>query len=129
LVALWPRFFHDDGPPPRPPDAIVARRRVVQRDLFLVAADGDAIVGAVLAGWDGHRGWLYRLAVDPMHRRRGVGKALVADAEARLAALGCPKLNLQVESENRDVVAFYERLGFAVEARISLGKRLPPRPA
>jgi ribosomal protein S18 acetylase RimI-like enzyme len=77
-----------------------------------------------MAGYDGHRGWLYSLAVDPNARRLGVGTRLVRHAEAALAARGCPKLNLQVLDGKPDVLAFYASLGYRVEALVSLGKRL-----
>jgi ribosomal protein S18 acetylase RimI-like enzyme len=77
-----------------------------------------------MAGYDGHRGWLYRVAVHPRHQRHGLGAALVRHAEAELIALGCPKINLQVLAGNAAVVAFYEKLGYRVEERVSMGKRL-----
>jgi ribosomal protein S18 acetylase RimI-like enzyme len=92
--------------------------------LFFVAEEGGEVVGTALAGYDGHRGWVYYVAVEPSRRRRGVGAALMARAEEGLRALGCPKLNLQVRSSNRQAVAFYERLGYAVEERVSMGKLL-----
>ena len=75
-----------------------------------------------MAGYDGHRGWLYTIAVLQSYRRTGVGTALLRDAEARLLALGCPKINLQVLSGNAPACAFYEQLGYAIEERVSMGK-------
>jgi ribosomal protein S18 acetylase RimI-like enzyme len=86
--------------------------------------DGECVVGSVMGGYDGHRGWIYALAVKPSHRRRGIASALMHAIERRLAAAGCGKLNLQVRASNSAVIAFYEALGFAVEARVSMGKRL-----
>jgi len=77
-----------------------------------------------MAGYDGHRGWLYSVAVREKNRRSGAGTALVRQAEQALHALGCGKVNLQVRTTNDAVVRFYERLGYAVEDRISLGRRL-----
>jgi len=77
-----------------------------------------------MAGYEGHRGWLNYLAVAPEHRRGGFGKMMVDEAERRLRALGCPKINLQVRTTNREAIAFYERLGFAVDDVMSMGKRL-----
>jgi hypothetical protein len=85
------------------------------------------VVGTVVAGYDGHRGWLYRVAVDPRVQRRGLGTALVQHAEAALAALGCPKINLQVRTSNVAVIAFYRKLGWEVEELVSLGKLVPIR--
>lgn len=127
MIAVWSACFPD--PAPRNDPAFVIDQYLQrQGDLFFVAADpgaGDAgVIGAVLGGYDGHRGWVYSLGVSPAHRRRGVAKALMQRLEAGLAALGCPKTNLQVLPENRQVVALYESLGFRVEERISMGKRI-----
>lgn len=81
-------------------------------------------MGTVLAGYDGARGWVHHLAVHPDHRDSGIGRALMAAAEAGLAALGCPKLNLQVRAGNEQVLAFYEKMGFEIEERVSLSKHL-----
>ena len=81
-----------------------------------------------MGGYDGHRGWIYSLAVSPEHRRHGVGTRLVRHVEARMSELGCPKVNLQINIDNRDVVAFYESLGYRVEERICMGKVIPPMP-
>jgi ribosomal protein S18 acetylase RimI-like enzyme len=81
-------------------------------------------MGAVMAGFEGRRGWLNYLAVLSDYRRQGVGRALVDTAEKRLGALGCPKINLQVRKGNLDVRGFYERLGYKEDDVISLGKRL-----
>jgi len=126
VAALWHRVFQDHSRW-RAPEAIFARRAGRQRELFLVAVRDGALVGTTLAGYDGHRGWLYRVAVAPEHERQGVGRALVREAERLLGQLGCPKINLQIEGENRAVAAFYERLGYAVEDRVSMGKALPER--
>ena len=93
-------------------------------DLFLVAVEDDRVIGTVMGGYDGHRGWIYSMAVDESQRHRGVGSVLMGEIEKALRALGCMKVNLQVVPSNSGVVNFYERLGFAVEDRISMGKRL-----
>ena len=93
-------------------------------DLFLVAVDDDRVIGTVMGGYDGHRGWIYSMAVDERERHRGVGSVLMDEIEEALRALGCLKVNLQVVPSNSGVVNFYERLGFSVEDRISMGKRL-----
>jgi ribosomal protein S18 acetylase RimI-like enzyme len=122
VVALWDRCgllrpWND-------PRKDIARKLAVQRELFLVACDGDAIVAAAMAGYDGHRGWVYYFAVEPARRRRGVGRALMAEIETRLRALGCPKINLQVRGDNAQAVAFWERMGFGRDDTAGLGKRL-----
>lgn len=93
-------------------------------ELILVATVDDRVVGAVIGGFDGHRGWIYSLAVDTAHRRQGVGTALVRQLESLLRQRGCLKLNLQVRASNAEVIGFYEELGFEVEQNISMGKRL-----
>ncbi len=77
-----------------------------------------------MIGYDGHRGWMNYLAVDPEHQGHGIGRALVEYAEAVLRAAGCPKLNLQVREGNDAALAFYGSLGFETDAAVSLGKRL-----
>jgi ribosomal protein S18 acetylase RimI-like enzyme len=122
VIALWERCgllrpWND-------PHKDIARKRLLQRELFLVGFEGGAIVGTVMAGYDGHRGWINYLAVEPARRRKGFGRALVERAERRLSELGCPKVNLQVRRENREAMAFYERIGFREDAVASFGKRL-----
>ncbi len=138
VIALWQacgltRPWND-------PARDIERKLREQPELFLVgtepagdaerivanehAADTDRIVATVMAGYDGHRGWLYYLAVDPTRQGAGLGTALVRAAESRLLALGCPKVNLQVRDDNAGAIAFYRKLGYAVDATASLGMRL-----
>jgi ribosomal protein S18 acetylase RimI-like enzyme len=122
VVALWTeaglvRPWND-------PLKDIARKLRVQRDLFLVAEHEGAIVGVVMAGYDGHRGWVNYLAVALAWRRRKLGATLMREAERRLRGLGCPKISLQIRRSNREVVAFYEALGFAEDDVISMGLRL-----
>ncbi len=123
VATLWGGAFPDDRPW-NAPRAVIARKRAQRDGLFWVATLGRRVVGAVMAGWDGQRGWIYHLAVEPSVRREGIGRSLVAEAERALGARGCPKVNLQVLESNRDVVAFYERLGWRVEDRVSMGKTI-----
>ncbi|WP_284309829.1 GNAT family N-acetyltransferase, partial [Labrys miyagiensis] len=95
-----------------------------QPELMVVALDGGAVVGSVMAGYEGHRGWLSRIAVLKSHREQGIGLKLLAEAERRLMALGCTKVNLQVVDSNAAVVEFYQRSGYRVEPRISMSKIL-----
>jgi ribosomal protein S18 acetylase RimI-like enzyme len=102
----------------------IERKLTVQPELFLVAeADGE-IVGSVMAGYDGHRGWLYYLAADPQRRGEGIGRALVAEAEAKLLAMGCPKVQLMVRPDNTAARGFYEALGYDAFETWNTGKRL-----
>ena len=128
VVALWSRIFPEYGNPARPhrePRANVERKLAFADGLFWLAERGGRIVGTAMAGYDGHRGWLYSVGVDPEQRRGGVGRALVAEAERALSALGCPKVNLQVFAENEAAQAFWREVGYVPDAVVSLGKRLP----
>lgn len=122
VVALWQAC--DLTRPWNDPYRDIARKLAVQPELFLVALAGDALVGTVMAGYDGHRGWINYLAVDPNQRRRGLGRLLMASAESALAARGCAKINLQVREGNGEVAAFYRAIGFTVDPVTSFGKRL-----
>ncbi len=123
VIRLWGVVF-PDPPPWNDPAADIRRKRGVQPDLFLVALLQGEVVGTTMAGYDGHRGWIYYVAVSPRQRRQGIGADLMTDVEQRVARLGCPKLNLQVRASNHEAVSFYERLGYKVEQRVSMGKRL-----
>jgi ribosomal protein S18 acetylase RimI-like enzyme len=93
-------------------------------ELFLVGTLEGRLVAAAMIGYDGHRGWVSYLGVEPTLQRRGLGRQLMAEAERRLRELGCPKLNLQVRNSNLAVVAFYKAIGFGDDQVIGLGKRL-----
>jgi ribosomal protein S18 acetylase RimI-like enzyme len=123
VIRLWEAVF-PDAPAHNAPAAAIARKLKVQRELFVVATDAGEIVGTAMAGYDGHRGWVYSVAVSPDRRRRGIGKALMRRVERDLAGLGCLKLNLQVRGTNRQAVGFYESLGYATEDRVSMGRKL-----
>jgi ribosomal protein S18 acetylase RimI-like enzyme len=125
ITALWRAVF-PDAPARNDPELDIQRKAGVQPELFLVACVETEIAGTCMAGFDGHRGWVHLVAVAPRFRRRGIGAALMSRAEALLAERGCPKLNLQVRASSPEAVGFYERLGFAVEERISMGKVLSP---
>jgi ribosomal protein S18 acetylase RimI-like enzyme len=122
VIELWTRCglvrpWNDPGKD-------IARKRRVQRELFLVAVAPEGLLATVMAGYEGHRGWINYLAVDPAHQRNGLGRRMMDEAEERLRALGCPKINLQIRHDNLEARRFYERLGFEEDATISLGKRL-----
>jgi ribosomal protein S18 acetylase RimI-like enzyme len=123
LEQLWACVFPDD-PPRNAPTTIIDNKLKVQPELLLVGNVGDAVVGAVIAGFDGVRGWIYHLAVAPAWRRRGFATQLVRAAEAGLRGLGCPKVNLQVRATNSAVVSFYQSVGYQVEERLSMGRSL-----
>jgi ribosomal protein S18 acetylase RimI-like enzyme len=123
VAALWREVFPESSAWNHP-ETDIQRKLAVQRELFLVAVLDAEIVGTAMGGYDGHRGWIYYVAVSPRHHRQGIGTGLMAGVEERLARLGCPKLNLQVRASNHEVVSFYEQLGYGIEERISMGKRL-----
>jgi len=111
------------------PHEDIALKLAFQPNLFLVGAIGDQIVATVMAGYEGHRGWINYLGVAPEYRRQGIGRRIMRQAESALRELGCVKINLQVRETNQAVIAFYERLGFSDDHVLSLGKRLKPAKA
>lgn len=122
VIRLWERCglvrpWNDPGKD-------IARKSQVQKDLFLVGTVDGAIVASAMVGYDGHRGWINYLAVDPSRRRQGLASVLMTEAERRLRELGCAKINLQIRRDNLEAIAFYERIGFAEDAVVSFGKRL-----
>jgi ribosomal protein S18 acetylase RimI-like enzyme len=123
VASLWREVF-PDSPAWNQPEADIQRKLAVQRELFFVATTESHIVGTAMAGFDGHRGWVYYVAVRPSHRRKGIGRDLMRRVEEELERIGCTKLNLQVRTSNRGAVSFYERLGYQVEDRVSMAKRL-----
>lgn len=122
VISLWERCGLTR--PWNDPRKDIARKLAVQRELFLVGTIDGRIVAAVMGGYEGHRGWVNYLAVDPVLRLRGLGRAMMTAIEARLAALGCPKINLQVRVGNNEGAAFYQHIGYAQDAVLSFGRRL-----
>ncbi|MEZ7196122.1 GNAT family acetyltransferase [Pseudodesulfovibrio karagichevae] len=122
VMALWREIF---GYPAAYNDpAFAIDRKIAVDDLFWVAEDGGEIIGTIMAGYDGHRGWIYSLAVPPDRRGRGLGSRLLDHALAALKGRGCVKVNLQILESNEAVRRFYEANGFTVEPRLSMGKVL-----
>jgi ribosomal protein S18 acetylase RimI-like enzyme len=122
VIALW----HAVGitRPWNDPRRDIARKLRVQPELFLVGEMQAEVVASVMGGYEGHRAWVYYLAVAPEHQRRGYASALMAHLETLLRQLGCPKLNLMVRLDNAAAVSFYERLGYSRDQAVPLGKRL-----
>ena len=108
------------------PHKDIRRKLSVQPELFLVGVIDASVIATVMAGFDGHRGWVNYMAVAEQCRRRGLGRMLMQRVENQLRDMGCPKLNMQVRSSNAAVLAFYERLGYTHDPAMSLGKRLIP---
>lgn len=97
---------------------------VAETTIGVSSQHAPAVVGTVMLGYDGHRGWMYYLASHPEMRGRGIARALVTEAERRLEALGCPKAQLMVRGTNTQAVGFYQALGYEVNDVLVLGKRL-----
>jgi ribosomal protein S18 acetylase RimI-like enzyme len=121
VVELWRNVFgyetaHNE------PNLAISKKIAINDGLFFVAVENSAIVGTIMAGYDGHRGWLYSVAVDPAKRLSGLGSSLVIHAEKALADLGCMKINLQLLATNEATAAFYKSIGYSVEPRLSMGK-------
>ena len=106
------------------PHKDITRKLTTQSELFLVGEIDDIPVATVMAGFDGHRGWVNYLAVSPEYQRKGLGRKLMQYVERCLVERGCPKLNLQIRAENDAVVKFYQGLGYDVDDVVSMGKRL-----
>jgi ribosomal protein S18 acetylase RimI-like enzyme len=122
VIALWEacgltRSWND-------PRKDIARKLAVQREWFLVGTHEGRVIAAVMAGYDGHRGWVNYLAVSPGARQQGCGRLLMAEVERLLLAADCPKINLQVRTGNAEVIEFYRRLGYVQDEVVSFGRRL-----
>lgn len=91
---------------------------------ILLLTENDILIAAVMVGYDGHRGWVYYLAVHPGHRRKGLGRRMMAAAEGWLRERGAPKIQLMVRGDNADAIAFYEALGIGRQDVVTLGRRL-----
>jgi len=122
VIALWQTVFGYEAAHNEP--GLVIDKKTAVDNLFYVAMAEDIVIGTIMCGYDGHRGWIYSVAVHPDHRRKGLGSKLLRHALGKLAALGCNKVNLQIVEANKDVKAFYAAHGFLVEERVSMGLRL-----
>ena len=122
VVKLW----QDCGlvMPWNDPAKDIQRKLRIQREMFLVGFLGTQLVGTVMVGFEGHRGWINYLAVHPRHMKEGLGRLLMEEAERLLRAAGCPKINLQIRDSNTDVIEFYKRIGYSIDDVVSMGKRL-----
>jgi ribosomal protein S18 acetylase RimI-like enzyme len=122
VIDLWRQC--DLIRPVNDPARDIRRKLAVNPEWFLVGTIDEKIIACVMAGYEGHRGWINYLAVHPAHRLKGCGRQIMAEAEKLLRAAGCPKINLQVRGSNQAVVAFYQSIGYSVDDVVSLGKRL-----
>lgn len=124
VVGVWQRC--NLVRPWNDPHKDIRRKLAVSPELFLVGELHGELMATVMGGYDGHRGWIYYLAVDPAHQQKGYGRILMGTIAEKLLALGCPKINLQVRTSNTEVIAFYESIGFTQDDVVSFGKRLIP---
>jgi ribosomal protein S18 acetylase RimI-like enzyme len=122
VVELWQKC--ELVRPVNDPARDIRRKLSVNPELFLLGTIDGKVIASVMAGYEGHRGWINYLAVHPEHRLKGYGKQILAEAEKQLRVLGCPKINLQVRTANRTVLEFYQRIGYRLDDVVSLGKRL-----
>ncbi|MFW2367944.1 MAG: GNAT family acetyltransferase [Desulforhopalus sp.] len=120
------RLWRDCGltQPQNNPLTDIQRKLSVQPELFLVGLLGENLIATVMAGYDGHRGWLNYLAVSPEHRQHGFGSKIVMAAEKELQNLGCPKINIQIRLSNKEAMEFYRKIGFHIDEVASMGKRI-----
>ena len=108
------------------PELDIKRKLKVNPELFLLGTLKGKIIATVMGGYEGHRGWVNYLAVDPSSQRKGFGRQLMAEIEKELLTLGCPKINLQVRNANTSALEFYSRIGYKNDNVVSMGKRIIP---
>ena len=106
------------------PHKDIARKLLVDPDLFLVGWQDSELVATVMGGYEGHRGWINYLAVADSSQKKGLGLAMMQAIEQRLLEKGCPKINLQIRSSNKGVIDFYRQLEYVEDKVVSMGKRL-----
>lgn len=123
VVSIWETTFAND-PPWNEPNLVIDTKLLVQPDLFIVYELEGTVVGTVIAGFDGFRGWIHHVAVEPKCQGLGISRKLIEAAESGLRKLGCRKINLQVRAENTLAAKKYRKMGFREEQRISMGKLL-----
>ena len=124
VISLWNEVFAYEAAH-KLPQLVIDKKLEFGDGLFFMALDEEAVIGTVMAGYDGHRGWIYSIAVSPKYRHQGVGSLMLSFAERKLLKLGCMKINLQIMDGNEAVQNFYLANGYLTEKRISMGKSLP----
>ena len=124
VIALWTECGL--VVPHNNPERDIDRKLKVDPDLFLVGIAGGELVATVMGGYEGHRGWINYLAVRPSEQEQGYGRLIMNAVEERIGRKGCPKINLQIRSTNKAVLAFYEALGYRIDDVVGMGKRLEP---
>lgn len=104
----------------------IQRKMKVDPNLFLVATNHTGIVGTIMGGYEGHRGWINYLAVSPDAQGQNIGQRMIEIIEKKLLDMQCPKVNLQIRSTNKRMLEYYQKLGYEEDHSISMGKRLIP---
>jgi ribosomal protein S18 acetylase RimI-like enzyme len=122
LVSLW--SICELTRPWNDPNRDIDRKLARDAENLVVLEEDGELIGSVMVGYEGHRGWINYLAVHPAHRRQGLGRLLMDEAETRLRGLGCPKVNLQVRNSNEAAREFYRQIGYTFDEAVSFGKRL-----
>jgi ribosomal protein S18 acetylase RimI-like enzyme len=122
VIKLW--FKCDLVLPGSNPKRDIERKLKVDRDLFLVGSVNGKIIASVMGGYEGHRGGINLLAVDPKCRRKGYGRLMMEAVEQRIKEKGCHRINLQVRAANKDVIEFYQAIGYTGDNVVGLGKQL-----
>jgi ribosomal protein S18 acetylase RimI-like enzyme len=112
--------------PQNNPKKDIERKLKVNPELFLVGVEGNKVVATVMGGYEGHRGWVNYMGVDPSYQEKGLGRQMMEAIEKKLLERGCPKLNFQVLVDNAEAMKFYERIGYKRDKVVSMGKRLIP---
>jgi len=124
VIALWERC--NLTRPVNNPQKDIERKMKVDPELFLIGLIDGKVAATAMGGYEGHRGWVYYLGVDPVHQRKGLGKQIMRALEEKLIAKGCPKINLMFRTENAGVEKFYAKIGYKRDDVIEMGKRLIP---
>jgi len=122
VIELWRKCKLTS--PQNNPKKDIERKLKVEPELFLVGLMGSKVVAAVMGGYDGHRGWVYYLGVDPAYQRKGLGRQMMEAIEKKIRAMGCPKINLMIRTDNLGAVEFYKRIGYKIDEVVEMGKRL-----
>ena len=106
------------------PKRDIQRKLMVNPELFLVGLVSGKLVASAMGGYEGHRGWINYVAVDPTFQRMGFGRQIMQSVEDRIRAVGCPKINLLIRRDNPLAIKFYESIGYKMDDVITLAKRL-----
>jgi ribosomal protein S18 acetylase RimI-like enzyme len=122
VIELWRKC--NLARPQNNPKLDIQRKLKVEPELFLVGLIDGRVAAAVMGGYDGHRGWVYYLGVDPAYQRKGLGRQMMEAIEKKILAMGCPKINLMIRTDNLGAVDFYKKIGYKMDEVVEMGKRL-----